>query len=651
MDGQSLKLNLTISLLTLKVLISFYAGKTLAVNLATEPLNKGLFAKVNNINEQIQTKAKEDKNSLIAAQNRNTQDAVVGIENENIFLSHKKYQTLTPTQNSTASAWVLAQLPNPITPTPPPPVQPIPTPQPSPTPPLEQIPSPPTESAPRPEIPGSITIRKFEFEGNTAFSDKKLSEATANFLNRPLTFTELLQVENIITNLYTEAGYINSGAVIPANQTLSKQGAIVKVEIIEGGIEEIKVTGTRRLNSSYIRNRIALGTSKPLNRNRLLEALQLLQLNPLIKNLSAELSAGSRPELSLLEVTVQEADSFWTEFFVDNGRVPSVGSFRRGIVINEENLSGLGDRFNFQYTNTDGSNTYDLSYTLPFNPRNGTITIAGGKTDTDVIEPPFDRIDITGDSFYLDFGVRQPIVQTPTQELALGLTFSRQQSQTKLLGEDFPLSAGAEDNGETRISAVRFIQEYTQRSPQQVFAVRSQFSLGVGWFNATVNEEPPDSRFFSWRGQGQYVRLLAPDTLLVLRSDLQLAARTLVPLEQFALGGLQSVRGYRQDRLLTDNGFFTSAEVRFPVLRVNEVQGLLQVVPFVDFGVGWNDSDSPSPDPDPNTLIGAGLGLLWQMGNNFNARLDYGIPLVSADDSDRTLQEQGLYFSINYSPF
>jgi hemolysin activation/secretion protein len=147
------------------------------------------------------------------------------------------------------------------------------------------------------------------------------------------------------------------------------------------------------------------------------------------------------------------------------------------------------------------------------------------------------------------------------------------------------------------------------------------------------------------------VRLLAPDTLLVLRSDLQLAARTLVPLEQFAIGGLQSVRGYRQDRLLTDNGFFTSAEVRFPVLRVNEVQGLLQVVPFVDFGVGWNDSDSPSPDPDPNTLIGAGLGLLWQMGNNFNARLDYGIPLVSADDSDRTLQEQGLYFSITYSPF
>ena len=89
--------------------------------------------------------------------------------------------------------------------------------------------------------------------------------------------------------------------------------------------------------------------------------------------------------------------------------------------------------------------------------------------------------------------------------------------------------------------------EYQQRNSQQALALRSQFNLGLNVFNATVNNEPPDTRFFSWRGQGQYVRVLAPQTLLVLRSDLQLSTRALVPLEQFALGGLNSVRGYRQD--------------------------------------------------------------------------------------------------------
>jgi hemolysin activation/secretion protein len=575
-----------------------------------------------------------------------------GIDSESLS---GEFPILTSTYSTTPQT-ILSQVPNPnqapnpITPRPP--EQPIPIPQPLPETPLDQTqPKPPSSQTPA-EIPGSITVTKFEFAGNTAFSNQKLIEATADYINRPITFAELLQVENVITTLYTQAGYINSGAVIPANQAFSPKGAVVKVQIVEGGIEEIKVTGTRRLNSEYIRSRIRLATSKPLNRFRLLEALQLLQLDPLIENLSAELAAGSRPEVSLLEVKVKEADSFRTEFFADNGRNPSVGSFRRGVSINEGNLLGFGDRFGAKYTNTDGSNSYDLSYSVPVNPRNGTVTVSGGWTNTDVVEPPFDRIDITGDSFYLDLSLRQPVIQTPTQELALGLAFSRQQSQTQIQGKNIFLSPGANDDGETRISALRFVQEYTQRNPQQVFALRSQFSLGVGLFDATVNKNPPDSRFFSWRGQGQYVRLLAPQTLLVLRSDIQLATRTLVPLEQFGVGGLQSVRGYRQDQLLTDNGFLASAEVRLPVLRLREVEGLLQVVPFVDFGVGWNNSRNPDEDPNVNTLASVGLGLQWQMGDQFSARLDYGIPLIDVRANDeRTLQEQGFYFSVNYSPF
>ena len=39
------------------------------------------------------------------------------------------------------------------------------------------------------------------------------------------------------------------------------------------------------------------------------------------------------------------------------------------------------------------------------------------------------------------------------------------------------------------------------------------------------------------------------------------------------------------------------------------------------------------------------------MGDDFSARLEYGIPLIDVADSDLTLQENGVYFSINYSPF
>jgi hemolysin activation/secretion protein len=542
----------------------------------------------------------------------------------------------------------IAQLPNPIIPQKPE-LTPVKPEQSQPTP-LETNPPTLQPGEISPQIPGTIRVEGFEFEGNTAFSDRQLAEVTKPFTDREITFGELIAVETAITQKYVEAGYINSGAVIWANQTFSRTGGLVKIQIIEGELTEINIIGNRRLNSNYVRSRLEIATKKPLNRNRLLEALQILQLDPLITNISAELQPGTRPQQSRLQVRVKEADTLSGEIFTDNNRSPSVGSFRRGIKINQANLLGLGDRLNLSYTNSDGSNTFDASYTLPINARNGTIEFTAGVTNTNVIEQPFNRWDIEGKSRTYQLTYRQPIVQKPNRELALGLTFSRQESETSLFNERFPLSPGANNEGETSVSALRFFQEYVQRSPRQVLAARSQFSLGTDIFNATVNNNAPDSRFFAWRGQGQYVRLLAPETLLILRSDIQISSDSLLSLEQIGIGGAKNVRGYRQDLILTDSGVINSAELRIPILRLPEIKSVLQIAPFIDLGIGWNYSGE-KPNSQSNSLLGTGLGLIWQMSNRLNARLDYGIPLIDVKANNKTLQDQGIYFTINYFLF
>lgn len=558
---------------------------------------------------------------------------------------------------------ILSQLPNLPNPVPPKPEEEeIPLPRPVPETPLEVTPPSESETEPFSDISGTVTVGEFDFLGNTAFSDQELQEAVADFTGEPITFSQLLQVEEIIRNKYTEGCrasdeelpcYINSGAVIAAEQVIDPENATITVNVMEGELENIEIRGARGLNESYIRSRLRGGISQPLERNELLERLQLLQLDPLISNISAELSPGSRPNKSTLQINLVEADPFFVELFTDNGRAPSVGSWRRGASISENNLLGFGDRLFFQYANTEGSDAFDLAYAAPLNASNTTFNIAGGITDTEVIEEPFDQANIEGDSFNVEIGLRQPILRTPTKELALGISATLQESSTEAMGESIALSPGADENGETRISALRFNQEYTNRNLQQVFALRSQFSIGLDAFDSTVNDDfeaEPDSRFFAWRGQGQYVRRLSRDTLLVFRSDLQLATTTLVPLEQFSVGGLQSVRGYRQDALLTDNGFFTSAEVRLPLLRAESVEGVLQITPFVDLGVGFNNDPDNNPNPEEQVLVGLGAGLQWQM-RNVSARIDYGIPLVDVDSDGDTLQEDGIYFSLNISPF
>ena len=572
-------------------------------------------------------------------------------------LSPLKAQAVDTTQLPTSDFTLSQQIPPPQDIQPPTP-SPLPSPEvPQPLPPPAELLPPsaptPTPDAPLPgNFPQTIVVERFEVVGSTVFSAQELALATAEFTKRPISLTEVYQARSKITELYVKNGYITSGAYIPP-QTI--QSGVLKIQVVEGKLEDIQVTGNRRLNPNYVRSRLAIATSPPLNRQRLLEALQLLQLNPLIQNVTAELSAGSRTGTSLLEVKISEAKTFSGQIVLDNGRSPSVGSFRRGLRLNEANLLGLGDGLSVGYTNTDGSNSFDASYTLPLNPRNGTLTFNYGTTSSNVIEPPFDFLDIESASRYYELTFRQPIIQTPTQEFALGLTASRRESDISSLlqREGVPaseLSPGADDEGRTRVSALRFFQEWTSRNSREVIALRSQFSLGIDVLNATVNQDAPDSRFFAWQGQAQWARLLAPETLFLLRLNTQLASTKLLPIEQFGLGGQDSIRGYRQDYLLTDNGTFVSAEVQVPILRLPQINSILQVIPFVDFGVGWNTSGEDNPDR--NTLAAVGLGLRWAQGDRFTVRLDWGIPLVSVNNSnERTLQENGLYFSLLYNPF
>ncbi len=518
---------------------------------------------------------------------------------------------------------------------------------PTPLPPPDQL-IPIVPAQPTPETPGNlpdiIQLKQIEIVGSTVFGSQDFSEITRKYVGRNVSFAELLQLRTEITDFYVKRGYVTSAAILPP-QVLTN--GTVKVQIIEGTIENINVTGTRRLNPAYIRSRISLAAQKPLNVNRLLEGLRLLQIDPLIASISADLQAGTRPGTSVLQVTIAEAKTRVIALSLDNARSPSVGSFRRQLGVSQADLLGLGDGLQASYTNTNGSNGVDLSYTVPLNPRNGTLRLAYGSTRSRVIEEPFDILDITARSRYYELTLRQPIIQRSTDEFALGLTFSRQESQTEL-GIDnigpFPLSPGADAQGRTRISALRFFQEYVQRSDRQVFAARSQFSVGLGLFNVTINDQAPDSRFFAWRGQAQWTRLLDRDSLLLLRGDLQLVDRSLVPLEQIGIGGAETVRGYRQDALLTDNGFLFSTELRLPIFRPSG--GIVQLTPFIDLGTGWNRNGGL----ERNTLVGAGLGLLWRQGENFLARIDFGFPLVSIENEKRTLQENGIYFSIRYSP-
>lgn len=347
----------------------------------------------------------------------------------------------------------------------------------------------PSNSTPNPSeqltetIRETFVIKRFEVLGSTVFSQIELAKILEEFTNHPITLNELYLARKKITDLYTSKGYIRCGAYIPPQKISS---GIAKIQVVETKLSDIEIVGTQHLNKSYIRSRIASGNKGPLNQQILLRSLQLLKLNPLIKNLSASLQAGNLPDETKLVVEVVEAKTFNTQVILDNARSPSVGSFQRRLQVNVANLSGLGDGLSVGYSNTDASNFFYLGYALPLNPQDGTLSFNYGTAESSVIERPFNTLNIKSASRYYELTFRQPIIKSPTEEFTLGLTTSRRESEANYdpLGERvaFP-QLGSDEKGQTRVSALRFFQEWTARDRTQVFAVRSQFNLGLGAFN------------------------------------------------------------------------------------------------------------------------------------------------------------------------
>jgi hemolysin activation/secretion protein len=525
--------------------------------------------------------------------------------------------------------------------------QPSPSPNIPPTPPAPTVPilpSPHQENLPDTTFPSgeSFFVKEIQVTGYSVLKDE-ITKLKRPLENTNITFEQLLQLRSQITKLYVDNGYVTSGAFIPNNQDIAS--GVVQIQVVEGELEGISILGLKRLQAAYVRSRIARLAGKPLNQKRLEEALQLLQLDPAIKRVNAELTAGSTPGSNILQVTITESPAFHAGVIFANDQSPSVGSEQGTVFIAHDNLLGLGDKFNAEYAASEGLDTYNISYSIPFNALDGTIGVRYSNSSSRIIESEFRDLNIRSEAETLSFNVRQPLIHRPNSEFALSLAFDLEQSQTFILDNiPFSFTEGPED-GKSRVTVIRFSQDWLQRNTNSVLAARSQFSFGIGAFDATVNDSGTDGRFFSWVGQFQWVQRLSPRILMLSKINTQLTPNSLLTLEKISIGGVDTVRGYSQNQLVADNGVVGGVEVRIPLASNVET---LQLIPFFDIGTAWNNRAS---NPDPQTIASLGLGLNWQPYKNLLLRADYGIPLIGTSDRGTSLQDNGFNFSVRYQPF
>ncbi|NBV85234.1 MAG: ShlB/FhaC/HecB family hemolysin secretion/activation protein [Verrucomicrobia bacterium] len=530
-----------------------------------------------------------------------------------------------------------------------------------------------------PEDGLSLFVKSFEITGNTVFPNIKLQAAVVKFSGRKITAEELEEARVDVTRMYVDAGYVNSGAILPDQDP---SDGVVRMKVVEGTLTDIELSGNRWFRPFWLKSKLRKAAGTPVNIHQLRNGLQLLRENPSIAQINAELKPGAKPGESILHAAVKDTQPFRLDLEVSNKRPPSVGEGAAEFHFADLNLLGMNDpldlRWGALHGTTDGSPKYadfdnaSASYEIPLGPWDTAFGVRASKNDSTVLDQKFAALDIKSRSDVFGVSITQPLIRSLSQSLSLGISADRKHTETFLMGAPFTLAPGAID-GKTDVFVTHLSIDWTRRTQRDVLALRGAVNFGLPAMGATRAVSPadgqgnavPDGKYTSWLGQAQYMRRifdtsefrreenllsaqLLRETLLILRGNVQLSNDALLSSEQFSIGGAQSVRGYRENQILRDNGIFASCELRIPVWLTKDRTPAVSVATFFDYGQGW---DSRKMDSGLQELCSIGLGVLFDVSKRARATVYCGHHLIEVQKTRESLQDYGIHFTLSLSAF
>jgi hemolysin activation/secretion protein len=506
------------------------------------------------------------------------------------------------------------------------------------------------EAAPidRPFAPAPTrTIARVIFRGNTVVATAELDAIAAPYLNRPVTSNEIEDLRVKLTRRYVDAGYINSGALIIA--TPDSPDALV-FEIVEGRLESIQTTGSGGLAPHYITSRLSTGDGV-LNVDALRERFQLLLSDPLIEQMNARLVPGSAQGLAELDVDVTRAAPYTLSTYFNNYRPPSIGAEGVGIMGIAHNLTGQGDELDInEEAPIEGGSALSSSvhWTMPLYYPGTDLLLQYDRGASAVTEEPLNVLGIQSTLETVAVGLSQVVFETLRQNVTLSLLHEWRSNRTSLLDQGFSFTPG-EPAGTVSAPLWRFVQDYSYRTERDVFALRSTISA------VSTNLQPipglptpiePQRNYDLWLLQAQYARQTSfDDAQLVLRATIQATQSHVLPIDQMAIGGDSTVRGYRENQLLVDNGQVYNIEYDMPVYTDSARHLAASLGPFYDYGRGRDEGSSYQS----LSALGVAAQVHWY-GAEFDiskaARLVYPHDLVTGRGN---LQDRGVYFQLRYT--
>jgi len=563
----------------------------------------------------------------------------------------------------------------------------------------------------------TFEVRQYEVAGNSLLKPEVIDQVLSPFTG---TNVSLMQIQKALGELqlaYRERGYATVSVGLPQQQLTN---AIVKVQVTEGKLVDIRVTGNRFFSSNNVMSALpSLQTNVILNSRIFQRELDLANQNR-DRQIYPTISPGPDPGTSALNLKVKDRLPLHGRLEVNNYSTPGTPDWRINTSLSYNNLwqhehqLGLSYGFTPEAFKTDGITSDFLLnrplvanlgayYRLPFGTPSSVQQQVNSSRQFGYDEatrqfrlPPAGvRPDLTifASSSSSDTGVklgparivsRTPLLTIISQDSGQNLTIN--ESAGGRLNIPLSLSDTRRLSFSGGLDAKRYsLESYNSNnfiittvitnaqgsqtidsqvaSPQPVRSAELVYlplSLGVDYSQSDPGGTLVASLGFSYNFLGDSTNFamqsysrhadanfgkatlsltrdqkLFSNWSLLLRASGQAATGPLISNEQFALGGLNSVRGYYEGDEYGDSGWSGSVELRTPYIAsqvplwTESAPAWLRGVAFVEGGQRFAMAKAFSRDPS-NSLLGVGFGVSANLNNHLDMRIAVGWPLLNS---------------------
>lgn len=485
----------------------------------------------------------------------------------------------------------------------------------------------------------TFPIDAFDVAGNTLLPPAAVEAAVYPHMGPGRTAGDVEAARLALEQAYQGRGYQTVVVEVPEQGVTDR---VIRIAVTETAVGRLRVTGSRFFSPEDIKRQapsLAEGQVPNLEKaEREIEAINRTadrQVAPVLK-------PGRIPGTVDVDLAVTDELPLHGSLEVNNDHAAFTEDLRLNATVRYSNFWQRGHTLFAGYTvapeRREDLEVFQGSYLAPLRGTPWTLQLSGYDSNS--------RLATLGGTSVLGLGYQLnaraiydlPQIGGVAHRFTVGADYNNLTLATSLLDEDgviVPIEA-------IGVTYVPLIADYSMSLATEQATTGVSLTLAASLRGAADNDDEfltnrflGRANYFKLNATLDHVQTLPRGFVGVVQAGAQVADQPLVSREQFAIGGLGSIRGYLQAAALGDAGAYGDFELRSPLV-LQSLSRFVEDWRFYAFGdVGQVKLFEPLPEQDSSTtLASVGLGTRFVILGRLSGDLLVAVPLRGAFDTE-----------------